>query len=166
MAPLLSVLEGPALRSFDLTGAHLLMMLVAGFVTVLCIVFHYEAMSWASRKIPSIGLPPRMRIVVFVLVMISAHVVEVWFFALTFWLLEAWPQLGGLEGEFDEGAFDFVYYSATVFTTLGFGDMIPKGPVRILSGTEAVVGLGLITWSASVTFLEMQRDWAEFGTSR
>ena len=48
------------------------------------------------------------------------------------------------------------------FTTLGFGDITPMGAIRILCGTEALVGLSLITWSASLAFLEMQRDWAEF----
>ena len=94
--------------------------------------------------------------------MMVAHVIEVWIFALCYWFLESWPQLGGFAGTFDEGALDLVYFSATVFTTLGFGDIVPTGPMRILVGTEALVGLGLITWTASLAFLEMQRDWAEY----
>lgn len=46
-----------------------------------------------------------------------------------------------------------------VYTTVGFGDLIPIGPIRLMAGVEALTGLVMITWSASYTFLEMQRDW-------
>jgi hypothetical protein len=46
-----------------------------------------------------------------------------------------------------------------VFTTLGFGDILPEGPIRFMTGVEAVSGLTFITWSASFTFLEMLKTW-------
>jgi hypothetical protein len=54
---------------------------------------------------------------------------------------------------------DYVYYSAVVYSTLGMGEIVPVGPVRILTGMESVSGLLLIAWSASFTFIEMQRYW-------
>jgi hypothetical protein len=39
------------------------------------------------------------------------------------------------------------------------GEIVPVGPIRFLTGMEAVGGLLLITWSASFTFIEMQRYW-------
>jgi hypothetical protein len=56
--------------------------------------------------------------------------------------------------------FDAIYFSASVFTTLGFGDLSPVGPIRFVAGTEALTGLVLIGWSASFTYLEMQRYWS------
>ena len=47
-----------------------------------------------------------------------------------------------------------------MYTTVGFGDIAPLGPVRLLVGIEALAGLVLITWSASFTFLIMQRIFA------
>jgi hypothetical protein len=55
--------------------------------------------------------------------------------------------------------FDVIYFSAITFTTVGFGDLSPVGPIRFLSGTEALTGFVLITWSASFTYLEMERFW-------
>jgi hypothetical protein len=52
-----------------------------------------------------------------------------------------------------------VYFSATTYATVGFGDAVPVGPLRFLTGLEALTGFVMITWSASYTFLEMQRDW-------
>ena len=57
------------------------------------------------------------------------------------------------------GYLDYVYFSAITNTTVGFGDFVPSGPVRFLAGMGALTGLVLITWSASFTFLEMQRYW-------
>ena len=54
---------------------------------------------------------------------------------------------------------DAVYASATTYSTLGYGDLVPKGAVRFLFGTEALVGFLMITWSASFAYLEMQRYW-------
>jgi Ion channel len=149
-------------RDFHVSGAQLVVGLVSILLVGVCVLFHYEALSRTSRILPVVRLPRRMRIVVLILAMLTAHVVEVWIFALAYWFLDAWPALGRLGGTFEEGALDFVYYSVVTYTTLGFGDILPRGAVRILTGTEALLGLGLITWTASFAFLEMQRDWAEF----
>jgi hypothetical protein len=42
---------------------------------------------------------------------------------------------------------------------VGFGDLVPSGPIRFLSGMEALTGFVLIAWSASFTYLEMERFW-------
>jgi hypothetical protein len=54
---------------------------------------------------------------------------------------------------------DAVYLSAVTFTTVGFGDLAPTGPIRFLCGTEALTGFILITWSASFLYLEMEQFW-------
>ena len=149
-------------RAFGVSSPQLLVGGIAASLSLLCVVFHYEVMSWTSRFVPRLRLAPRGRIVLIILTMLLAHVIEVWAFGLTYWSMDANPSLGSLEGTFDEGALDFVYFSVVCFTTLGFGDILPVGAVRVLVGTEALVGLGLMTWSASFAFLEMQRDWVEF----
>lgn len=149
-------------RVFVVSGSQLLVGGIAAALSLLCVVFHYEVMSWTSRIVPRLRLAPRGRIVLMILAMLLAHVVEVWAFGLVYWSLDVYPSLGHLQGTFEEGALDFVYFSVVCFTTLGFGDILPTGAIRVLVGTEALVGLGLVTWSASFAFLEMQRDWVEF----
>ncbi len=148
-----------ARREFVVSGAQVIVLAVSFVTTLICVLFHYEMMTWSPRWIARMRLPPRRRIVALIMMLLAAHVVEVWIFGYAFWQLDHWPELGQLRGAFEEGALDFVYFSATSFTTLGFGDIVPSGAIRILVGTEALVGLGLITWSASLAFLEMQRDW-------
>jgi hypothetical protein len=57
------------------------------------------------------------------------------------------------------GFLDSIYFSAVCYTTLGLGDIIPAGAIRFLVGTETLTGFVLITWSASFTFVEMERFW-------
>lgn len=160
-------------RAFEVSTADLTVGLVAAALAVVCVLFHYEVMSSTSRFLARRRGRSRLRIVALILIMLLAHVVEVWFFGLTYWWLEAWPELGRLWDGTDAAgvasagsALDFVYYSVVSYTTLGFGDLVPSGAMRILTGTEALVGLGLITWTASFAFLQMQLDWAEFGPGR
>jgi len=53
-----------------------------------------------------------------------------------------------------------LYFSAETYTSLGFGDLIPIGPLRLLAGAEALNGLVLIGWSASFTYIAMERFWS------
>jgi hypothetical protein len=69
------------------------------------------------------------------------------------------PGLGHLVGAEPLLLLDAVYASATTYSTLGYGDLVPRGALRFLFGTEALVGFLMITWSASFAYLEMQRFW-------
>lgn len=40
-----------------------------------------------------------------------------------------------------------LYFSAETFTTLGYGDVVPHGDLRLLAGIEALNGLLLIGWT-------------------
>lgn len=48
-----------------------------------------------------------------------------------------------------------------MYTTVGYGDLLPSGPIRFVAAMEALLGLMLIAWSASFTYLEMQRFWQD-----
>lgn len=158
----LSILSLVSRREFEVSSSQLVVGLVGTVVVAACVFLHYEVMKSAIWMLPRLGIRRRARVLGVIFMMLVAHIVEVWIFGLTYWILDAWPHLGRLEGPVDEGALDFIYFSVTTFTTLGFGDIVPTGAVRILCGAEALAGLGLLTWSASLAFLEMQHDWVEF----
>ena len=52
---------------------------------------------------------------------------------------------------------DYFYYSIVTYTSLGIGDVYPQDHLRFITGTEALNGLLLITWSASYMFLTLSR---------
>ena len=56
---------------------------------------------------------------------------------------------------------DALYFSGSVYTSLGFGDIVPANGGQVLAVSEAVTGLVLIAWTASYTFFHMQSHWRE-----
>ena len=133
---------------------------VASTVVVISIIIalHYEVLSHCIRMLPSVKR--RRRVIVLILIIMATHAVEIWIFGLAYYFLLNWADFGGVDGIVEAAMlFDYVYYSAMVYTTVGFGDLFPEGAIRFMTGMEALTGLVMITWSASFTFLEMQRDW-------
>ncbi|MBB1088347.1 two pore domain potassium channel family protein [Lysobacter sp. SG-8] len=133
--------------------------LAAVGIVILC---HYEVLSrialYNSRHAEGAG---RRRLVVANLWLLALHVFEIWVFGLAYYLLLGYAGVGQVDGMHPHNLFDSIYFSAMVYTTVGFGDMVPMGPIRLLAGTEALVGLMLITWSASFTYLEMTQYWKD-----
>lgn len=136
--------------------SQLVAMAIAGATLLACVLFHAEVMHVATNRVRVLELGRRLRVVTLMLCMITAHVVEIWVFAVAY-LAVAYFEAGYLEGPAEFGALDYVYFSAVSFTTLGFGDLAPHGAMRVLSGTEALAGLSLVTWSASLAFFDLQR---------
>ncbi|MGA9423117.1 MAG: ion channel [Rhodanobacteraceae bacterium] len=126
----------------------------------LCVLIHYEALSLLSRHLGHLGVRRRRRVLYGIFGVLAVHVVEIWIFGMAYFLLLlAGSAFGNIHGLATTSLFDHVYFSAVTYTTVGFGDVIPAGPVRFLAGTEALCGFVLITWSASFTYLEMDRFW-------
>ncbi|AWV07979.1 potassium channel family protein [Marilutibacter maris] len=131
-------------------------------VVGIVILLHYEMLSRivAHNRRHAEGAG-RRRLVAVYLWLLLLHVVEIWVFGLAYYLLLNLAGVGEVHGMHHDNLFDTVYFSAMVYTTVGFGDMVPVGPIRLLTGTEALVGLMLITWSASFTYLEMTQYWKD-----
>lgn len=134
----------PTLLTFALVGASVLV--------------HYEALNILNKGVHQLP-SKRLALVATMFGLLLAHVVEIWLFAGGYWLATN-LELGGFTPGLTD-AFDTVYYSAMVYTTVGFGDLVPSGGLRMITSGEAVTGLSLITWSASFAFLQMQKVWEE-----
>lgn len=130
-------------------------------MTVLAAVtVHYEAFIRLSAWLERSGRHGRQRILMMVLSLILVHMIEITFFATAAWGLIGYTEgVGVIVAPYPLEYLDYIYFSAVSFTTLGYGEMYPDGPIRFLFGTEALTGFALITWSASLTFIEMQRHW-------
>ncbi|EED35079.1 Ion transport 2 domain protein [Luminiphilus syltensis NOR5-1B] len=138
---------------------HLLLGLLLNVVTVVTTIgLHYEVLSRLYRGLPRLPLSARSRIIAGVAGAVMAHTIEVFIFAVAFSLSAKWG-FGGLSGAFEGTASDYVYFSFSAFTTVGFGDISPHGQIRWLAGVESLTGFVLITWTASFLYLEMSRNW-------
>jgi hypothetical protein len=122
------------------------------------VLIHYEVLKGITLLLAKPSHGPRQRILYMVLGLTLLHTLEILVFAAGYRFLVQ-QDLGMLTDMPSEHFYYYFYYSAIVYTTLGFGDIIPLGPLKILTAMEALIGLGFITWSASFTFLEMQKLW-------
>lgn len=125
----------------------------------LCVLLQYEALVLTWKWISRHRGHKRVKVLYAITSIITLHVVEIWLFGVTIWALLHLPGAGTLQGPEAIDLFECVYLSAVTFSTVGFGDIAPVGAIRFLSATEALTGFVLITWSASFTYLEMERFW-------
>ena len=134
-------------------------MAVTVVLVAVCVLVHYEVLRLASDWLPRITLPPRPRILFAVGAAFLAHTVEVWVFAVAYYVLGDHAGLGTLVGDRDHTFPEFLYFSTVTYTSLGFGDVYPIGGLRLVAGVESLLGLVMIGWSGSFTYLAMQRFW-------
>lgn len=147
-------------------GANVTVIAATLAAVLLSVLVHYEGLLFVSRRLKNTSGARRANVLYAIISMLTLHVIEIWIFGITLWLLLKWPECGhivsaisadGVDGAL--GLLDSVYFSSMTYSTVGFGDVVPVGPIRLLAGTEGLLGLMMIGWSASFTYLEMERFW-------
>lgn len=131
-----------------------------GTLVALAVFIHYETLYTLASQMPKLTeVPPRYRVLLGVFSILIAHAVEIWVFALGYYLSISLDN-GALYGMTTTDLLsDCVYISWIAYSTVGFGDVVASGNLRFLPGLEALTGFVLITWSASFLFIEMQKFW-------
>jgi hypothetical protein len=136
----------------------LLTMACAVVLVLLTILVHYEVLRVTSEHLTQLPIPPRFRIVPLVLAAFAAHTVEIWLYGLAYFVLSG--HVGELRSLGDPIEFvDFIYFSASTYSTIGYGDIAPHGGLRLIAGIEGLNGLVLVAWSASFTYVAMEKYW-------
>lgn len=145
---------------------HVKVVAVTALATAAVVLLHYEGLRWLARHYGPRTHHSRERhrhrrgFIGLIFALLLLHVLEIWCYGIAYYWLEHQPDMGFVHGEHGiRTLFDAIYFSATIYTTLGLGDLSPVGAIRLVSGMEAVTGLLLITWSASFTYLEMHQHW-------
>ncbi|MFO1254820.1 MAG: ion channel [Sphingomonadaceae bacterium] len=81
-----------------------------------------------------------------VLAMFMLHGIEIWAFALTYWLLGA---VQGFEGA--------LYFSTISYSTVGYNDTHILAQWRLLGAFESILGVFLLGWSTAFFFRMLGR---------
>ena len=140
-------------------------MTVSTFMVLLTVLIHYEGLQLISRLQLRIALVGRPAIIGSITCLFVLHTVEIWLYALAYLLMGQFDS-GQFSGVFAGTLHDYLYFSATSYTSLGLGDVYPHGATRLVTGVEALNGLVLIGWSASYSYLVMERLWGFPGDRR
>ena len=75
--------------------------IINSIVVGLVVTIHYEFLHQFTRVMPRLRIRHRLRIVVGVLAALIAHAVEVWIFAISFYLMHHAERFGHLQGNFE-----------------------------------------------------------------
>ncbi|TZF90824.1 potassium channel family protein [Cognatilysobacter lacus] len=147
-------------------GAHLIAIATAGTCLVAVVVLHFEGMvrlghAYKRHRGEEGGAVGRHLMLRMVFGLVVLHTVSIMIFGVGFWTMLQLPDAGSITGAHRGTLFDAFYMSAMTYSTVGFGDLAPKGPIRWLAGTEALIGLMMVAWSASFAFMEMSRHWRD-----
>jgi hypothetical protein len=122
-------------------------------------VIHYEVLRLLTAGLHSLRIKPRRQLVFVIIGAFGAHFIEILLYGAAYYLLVNVFHIGFLGAPGPLSFTRCLYFSAETYTTLGFGDVLPHGDLRLLVGLEALNGMLLIGWTASLTFLSMQRFW-------
>ncbi len=126
----------------------------------ICVLFHYETLRFLNDSLARTRIfTTRTKVLVALVGAMASHVLQISAFALAYFLLRDEYGMGGFGGTFQNTLISFLYFSSETYTTLGFGDIYPTGQLRLICGIESLVGLLMVSWTASFTYLEMRRYW-------
>ncbi|WP_209348211.1 potassium channel family protein [Pontixanthobacter sp. CEM42] len=125
----------------------------------LTILIHYEVLRQTSIRLVDLPIPARARILVVLTVATASHTLHIVLYAMVYMWLHANGQYGDIGGSEKLDFAEAFYFSITSYTTLGIGDLFPHGALRTISGLEALNGLVMVGWTASYTYLAMEKFW-------
>lgn len=135
----------------------MLILISTLFLIALTTVMHFEVLQLLNAALPRLRVRPRSKVLVAIFTALVAHAIEMAAYGLAFYLLVRHADVGALTGRLAPSLITCMYFSAETYTSLGFGDLTPIGPIRLMAGAEALNGLLLIGWSASYAHLVMER---------
>jgi voltage-gated potassium channel Kch len=138
-------------------------MLIVVLACVLLIaattLIHYEALRVLNTRLITLPIPARSKLLVVIFAAFAAHLLEIAVYAAAVYGLVEHMDVGALHGAKHYSFLTYLYFSAETYTTLGFGDLTPSGAIRLLAGVESLNGLLLIGWTATSTYVAMERFW-------
>jgi hypothetical protein len=153
----------PAAPLGVLFAAHFGVAGVSIVLVVICALLHYEVLRALSDWLDRMKRLHRTRVLVLILGLLATHICEIWVYAFGYGVLDGLAGFGSIAKVSVPSPsidwLDYIYFSFVTYTTVGYGDLVPVGPIRFIAATEALNGWVLLGWSASFTFLEMQRFW-------
>jgi hypothetical protein len=138
----------------------LIVILSCGLLVALTTALHYEVLRGLNVGLPSLAIPNRTKLLVVIIAAFFAHAAEMAMYGVTLYALDWYLGGGTLTGGGGFSLATSLFFSAETYTSLGFGDFTPVGPIRLLAGAEALNGLLLIGWSASFTYISMEKFWS------
>jgi hypothetical protein len=139
-------------------GQVLIAAALALLVLALTTALHYEGLKILVR--PPRGRLSRRGLVYAISALVALHLAEIGLYAAAYAAGTGPLDLGALRGTAPGSALDLFYFAAETYSTVGYGDVVPNGALRLLASVEPLNGLLLLAWSGAFLFrlLEERED--------
>lgn len=111
---------------------HLVILVIAGIVVTACVLLHYEALRFLGRTLGA-HVHKRIGVLLVMIGLLIAHFLEIWVFAIAYMFVEHQLGFGHIKGIGNGNIFDYFYFSSISYSTVGFGDLVPVGAIRMLT---------------------------------
>ncbi len=137
------------------------MLIAVAMVTALLaltVLFHYEALLTLSNFVRGLDTGSRAKLLIVNFAVVAIHLIEISLYGVAYWFGDIVVNIGDFVGH-TVSFRDYLYFSAETYTTLGLGDIYPNSDLRLIASIESLNGLLLLGWSASFTYIAMQRYW-------
>lgn len=136
----------------------ILAIMISFVLVVATVLVHFKGLVAIKRF--ALFSPHRLtewHLVAVILLILALHVAEILIFSGGLFVANDVLHLGQFGGERNFRMIDYFHFSAETFTTLGYGDIYPIGPLRILASLESITGLLLIAWSGAFSYATLQK---------
>ncbi len=143
----------------------ILVSLICISMLALTTLLHYEVLGTLNARLPRLNVPSRAKLLVVMFLAFLAHTTEIVLYGLAVFGSIHFADVGTLKGPGGSSLVNCMYLSAETYSSLGFGDVVPLGPIRLVAGVEALNGLLLIGWTASYAYIAMERFWNSGGNA-
>lgn len=118
--------------------------------------FHYQALRHLLGMVRR-RRTPHSTVIVILTGLVAVHFAEIILYALIYILAAGPLSIGSLAGgEIVPGFIDVLHFATETYSTLGYGDILPTGNLRLIAGVESLNGLLLLAWSGSTLFILVQ----------
>ena len=135
-------------------------LLLCIFLVSVSVMTHYEVLRLLNDRLNSTDLiSTRAKVLAALVGAMLSHLLQIAVFGCAYYVMRDKFGMGGFGGTFEDSLTSFLYFSSETYTTLGFGDIYPTGALRMICGIESLIGLLMVSWTASFTYLEMRRYW-------
>ncbi len=124
---------------------------IGSALVVVTVLVHGVSLDIILRALRAIGMETlnRWRLLslsLFVLAVFSAHVIEIWIWAVFYFFIE---EISTFKTA--------LYFSTSSFTTVGYGDLTLSEEWRLLGSLESANGMILFGWSTAFIFTVIHR---------
>lgn len=146
--------------------SFLIVSLLSTLIIAITSLITYEILRLVWYILPRMNIAPRIRVLLLIIPIFSAHIIAIWIYAFVYLLVEIYTDFGVLTGAIGAATMTYasfeerLYFSSTTYTSLGIGDITPTRDLRMLTSAEVLNGLVMIGWTISITYLAMEKFWS------